>query len=154
LKAIGFLDSNGTPTPSYRAFRNPKEGPYILANALRESYSDLFMADTNADELSIDALKGVVATKVDKGESVVADIARTFKAMAELADFTQTVPVQEEADQCVVDGPTATPEQVEVPTRVRASSPSFHYNIEIHLPTTTDISVYNAIFKSLRENLL
>lgn len=32
-------------------------------------------------------------------------------------------------------------------------SPDFHYNIQIHLPATTDISVYNAIFKSIRENL-
>ena len=30
----------------------------------------------------------------------------------------------------------------------------FHYNIQIHLPATNDISVYNAIFKSLKENLL
>ena len=29
----------------------------------------------------------------------------------------------------------------------------FHYNIQIHLPVTTDITVYNAIFKSLKENL-
>ena len=30
----------------------------------------------------------------------------------------------------------------------------FHYNIQIHLPATNDISVYNAIFKSLKDNLL
>ena len=30
---------------------------------------------------------------------------------------------------------------------------NFHYNIQIHLPATTDISVYNAIFKSIKENL-
>jgi hypothetical protein len=30
----------------------------------------------------------------------------------------------------------------------------FHYNIQIHLPATSDVGVYNAIFKSLKENLL
>jgi len=28
-----------------------------------------------------------------------------------------------------------------------------HYNIQIHLPATKDIEVYNAIFKSLKEHL-
>ena len=31
---------------------------------------------------------------------------------------------------------------------------ALHYDIQIHLPTTTDIAVYNAIFKSLKEHLL
>jgi hypothetical protein len=29
-----------------------------------------------------------------------------------------------------------------------------NYNIQIHLPPTKDVEVYNAIFKSLREHLL
>jgi hypothetical protein len=29
-----------------------------------------------------------------------------------------------------------------------------HYNIEIHLPATKDIEVFNAIFKSLRDHLI
>ena len=28
------------------------------------------------------------------------------------------------------------------------------YNVEIHLPATKDVEVYNAIFKSLKEHLL
>lgn len=37
------------------------------------------------------------------------------------------------------------------------SSPVFtglRYNVEIHLPATKDVEVYNAIFKSLKEHLL
>jgi hypothetical protein len=29
-----------------------------------------------------------------------------------------------------------------------------HYNIQIHLPETRDITVYDAIFKSLKQHLL
>jgi hypothetical protein len=29
-----------------------------------------------------------------------------------------------------------------------------HYNIQIHLPATKDLEVYNAIFKSLKDHLL
>jgi hypothetical protein len=31
--------------------------------------------------------------------------------------------------------------------------PGLHYNIQIHLPATKDVEVYNAIFKSLKEHL-
>lgn len=30
---------------------------------------------------------------------------------------------------------------------------AFSYNIQIHLPATTEIAVYNAIFKSLKDHL-
>ena len=29
-----------------------------------------------------------------------------------------------------------------------------HYNIQIHLPATKDIEVYNAIFKSIKDHLI
>jgi hypothetical protein len=32
--------------------------------------------------------------------------------------------------------------------------PELHYTIQIHLPATKDIEVFNAIFQSLRSNLL
>jgi len=37
---------------------------------------------------------------------------------------------------------------------VRSRAPGLHYNIEIHLPATKDVEVYNAIFKSLREHII
>lgn len=56
LKGIGFLDANGVPTASYKAYRNRKEGPRVLAKALHEAYSDVFLANTKAHELEPDAL--------------------------------------------------------------------------------------------------
>ncbi len=153
LKGIGFLDSNGVPTSIYKAYRNPKEGPRVLAKALREAYSDLFLANTNAHRLGIKDIKGIIATKISKGSNVVTDIAKTFKAMAELAQFSEPEPVPEEIEAVAEETPE-TPQSPEALAAARLSHPSFHYNIEIHLPTTTDISVYNAIFKSLGENLL
>ena len=35
-----------------------------------------------------------------------------------------------------------------------ALSTELHYTIQVHLPATKDLEVYNAIFKSLKENLL
>lgn len=39
-------------------------------------------------------------------------------------------------------------------TKPAATLAGLNYNIEIHLPATKDIEVFNAIFKSLKEHLL
>ena len=155
LKGIGFLDENGAPTATYKAFRNPKEGPRILAKAIQDSYSDVFLANTKAQELDLEAVKGIIASKVSKGENVVSDIARTFKSLCDLADFSGPQLLPDEIEEKAKETPT-TPQAptMQPPETPRVPSPSFHYNIEIHLPTTADISVYNAIFRSLREQLL
>ena len=79
----------------------------------------------------------------------------TFKTLAGLANF-EPKPVRsakEEKDEepAAKTKPGTERETEEHPSTRRRSD--FHYNIQIHLPVTTDISVYNAIFKSLKENL-
>jgi hypothetical protein len=39
-------------------------------------------------------------------------------------------------------------------SELKVVSPGLHYNIQIHLPATKDIEVYNAIFKSVKEHLI
>lgn len=156
LKGIGFLDANGTPTDAYRAFRDPHGGPKVLARALRTAYSDVFLANTKAHELPVDKLKGIIATKTSKGDTVVKLIATTFKVLCKAADFSEAVedgvqaatqPAKKKKDEKDVENTASPPPP---PLGV----PGFHYNIQIHLPTTTDITVYNAIFKSLKEHLV
>jgi hypothetical protein len=79
----------------------------------------------------------------------------TFRTLASLAKFEPKPARQPVApktsDEAPPTEPTkADPAREEHETRRR---PDFHYNIQIHLPVTTDISVYNAIFKSLKDHL-
>lgn len=78
-------------------------------------------------------------------------MAKTFLALLALADLSNTKSTEPPAS-AVKDQP----ERVE-PT-LSDSAPGnglgLHYNIQIHLPATKDVEVYNAIFKSLREHLL
>ena len=160
LKGIGFLDTNGTPTDLYRSFRDPDVGPKVLARAVRSAYADLYLANTKAHDLPIEKLKGIIATKTSKGNVVVKLIAGTFKALAKAADFSEAsaegekgiVKPAEKQKVSVDSAPkvTAPPS----PPGIGAGMSGFHYNIQIHLPTTTDITVYNAIFKSIKEHLL
>lgn len=157
LKGIGFLDANGTPTEQYRAFRDPHSGPKVMAKALRAAYSDLFLANTKAQDLPLDKLKGIIASKTNKGENLVRLMANTFKALAKAADFSDDNSTAAEQPATTVEaktnGTTIEP-ALNKPTLPHPSGTAFHYNIQIHLPTTTDITVYNAIFKSLKDHLL
>ena len=76
-------------------------------------------------------------------------IYNTFKTLCGLAMFdgAQTTSVSIVKDE----NPQETTSSIPV---VAPRTNEFHYNIQIHLPATNDISVYNAIFKSLKDNLL
>jgi hypothetical protein len=164
LKSLGFLDQSGAPTARYRAYRNRSEAPYILADAIREAYSDVFLANQNAQTLPADRVKGILASRVDKGDAVLKKMATTFRTLASAAKWDREpgqvsgpAPVEVAVE---VDPPT--PEQVatngggqvQVVPKTQSAPLEYHYNIQIHLPSTKDVSVYNAIFKSLKEHLL
>jgi Family of unknown function (DUF5343) len=165
LKSLGFLDQSGVPTDRYRAYRNKSEAPYILAAALREAYSDLFLANERAQELPADRIKGILATRVDKGDAVLKKMAATFRSLAGIAKWDRSqngtaprgqdvVPAeqkqQDQEEQAEQNGTGMGDVRVQRPP----ITPEYHYNIQIHLPATKEVSVYNAIFKSLREHLL
>jgi hypothetical protein len=150
-KRLGLLASDGTPTDLYRRFRNPKESHRAMAEAMRKGYADVFARNEFANALDRKGLEGLIMelTGLEKGHKTVSTICSTFFALAEFADFAAEAPLAEEADQ----EPT---ELGEPPPRAPAREPalSLSYQINLVLPRTDDIAVFNAIFKSLRENLL
>ncbi len=152
LKSLGFLDTSGSPLPSYKAYKDKTSAKFVLADALKLAYEDVFLANENAQSLPLDKIKGIFASKTGKGESVVEKMATTFKGLCSLANFSKTsTPLHEqETVKEEVKIETASPKQ----QKPLQTNPTFHYNIQIHLPVTKDISVYNAIFKSLKEHLL
>jgi hypothetical protein len=149
LKGLGFLDGNAMATQFYREFRDKKAAPLVLANQLRQAYKGLFLADDNAQDLSVEDLKGKLATLTGKDESVVKKMASTFKALASLADFKeQSLRTADDHGEEPVESPAL--EQV----TPRPAALSFSHTIYINLPATRDIAVFDAIFKSIREHLL
>ena len=149
LKGIGFLDDSGSHTERYKSYKNKSEAKGVLGQALKISYEDLFLANEKANDLSIDKLKGIFATKTGKGDSVVQQMAATFKALASIAEFGDTPQKQKIKTETKIET-----EEMQAKSETKKSAAEFHYNIQIHLPVTKDISVYNAIFKSIKEHLL
>jgi hypothetical protein len=158
LKRTGFLASDGAPTDLYRRFRNNRERGLAAADALRIGYSPLFEANESAHDLADPDLRGLVMqmTGVDEGSRTLTAMLGSFKALREHADFTVVLGNQSEAidqnDENLEEGRSASVGLARDSSGVTGLN--IGYTINLHLPATSDIAVFNAIFRSLRENLL
>jgi hypothetical protein len=152
LKALGFLTSEGTPTQRYLDYRDHSRSKAVMARALRETYSDIFLIKEHPTSADRVAIEGKFKSFHNVSDNVGSLMSKTFFALLMLADLntdsTAVTPPQESAKQTSDALPASQEEATPRPRR-----PSLHYNIEIHLPATKDIEVYNAIFKSLREHV-
>jgi len=153
LKAIGFLTDSGTPTDRYRRYKDPKLAGAAMAEGIREGYADVFTVDQQAYLRNTTELTGIFSRLSDKGDAVNRKMASTFKTLAELADFQAPLVPQTQDEAPPPDdgdeGETPPPDQME---RV-LDGIALRHDVHVHLPVTTDINVYDAIFRSIRENL-
>jgi hypothetical protein len=163
LKKTGFLRADGVPTELYKRFRNPTASGAAAAEALRTGYAPLFAMNENAHKLSDADLKGLIlqATGLDHDSRVVSAIQGSFKVLKTRATF-DAKPSPLVASEPVPDAkPTGEPsEQRQLQKTPPPESADLQfgmnlsYTINLNLPATPDINVFNAIFRSLKENLL
>jgi hypothetical protein len=153
LKAIGFLTDSGTPTDRYRRYKDPQLAGAARAEGIREGYADVFTVDQQAYLRNTTELRGIFSRLSDKGDAVNMKMASTFKTLADLADFqAPLVPQTPQAD--VADEEVETPDQTPPLQLDRAlGTIALRHDVHVHLPVTTDINVYDAIFRSIRESL-
>jgi hypothetical protein len=59
-KKLNLLNSDGTPTELYKAFRNPTTAKASIAEAMKSGYQELFDRNEYAGNLSKEDLKGLV----------------------------------------------------------------------------------------------
>jgi len=154
LKVLGFLSSDGVPTDRYHRYRDESQSAKVLGEALLESYSDLFTINENPTEKDRAAIEGKFKSTHNTTDIVAKRQAMTFFALLKLADL-------EAARSKQKPPPKEVPEDKPVPERQEKRLPvapsskvDLRYNIEVHLPPTKDIEVYNAIFRAVREHLL
>lgn len=161
LRDLRFINENGVPTGAYDSIRDHANWKYTLADQIRICYADLYAIDPNFHALSEGEIKSTMMRITGKDEESAKRYFATFKTLASLANFSPRPGGKKSVDEKPVD--EAAIPKFEVPVPLPPSAPAapdhsrrkteYHYNIQIHLPVTSDISVYNAIFKSLKENL-
>lgn len=155
LKRIGFLASDGTPTELYKKFRNSVESGAAAAAALKHGYSQLYEANEYAHDLTDQKLKGLLIqlTGEKEGSNVIRFIMASFKALKEHCNFNE-IPIsgKENVNAIISESPSVAPEIIS--ENKRTVGMNLSYTINLNLPATSDIAVFHAIFKSLKENLL
>lgn len=155
LKDLGFLTGDGTPTKRYLDYRDKSRSRNVLGQALREAYEDLFHINENLTEADRPAIMGRFKSAHNVSDRVAELQSMTFFGLLKLADISGP------KSHHVKEKPTSPPP--EAPPEIAKTAGPLHqalgfaglrYNIEIHLPATKDVEVFNAIFKSLKEHLL
>lgn len=158
LKSLGFLTSDGKPTPRYHDYRSDDQtAKRVMAEALREAYSDLFVLRAKPSESDRTLFEGKFKSAHNTTDRMAKMMASTFFSLLPLADLNATGSAKAEPGND--SKKKKAEENVDVDDTAqekgkKRGSTSLHYNIQIHLPATKDIEVYNAIFKSLKEHLL
>ncbi len=163
LKKIGLVNSAGSPTELYKSFRNPSESGAAIAQAIRIGYKSLYEVNEYAHELSDDELKGIIIqiTGCEKKSSVLPYTLNTFKNLKKFANFesTSALPANlpdssENTENPIQKYQPPTQETPQNNMQTKKIGMNLSYTINLNLPATSDIAVFNAIFKSLKENLL
>lgn len=154
LKRAGLLTSDGAPTELYKQFRNPTSQGAAAAQALRNAYPELFASNEYVYDTNDEELKGLIiqVTGLDDGSRLIPVMISSFKTLRAYADFDAGLSTEGSTSS---DG-AATPATLGTDGghSLGRHGLNLGYTINLNLPATTDIAVFNAIFKSLRENLL
>lgn len=158
LKSIGLLDDLGAPTNEYFEFLDQSKSKIIIADGIRKGYSDLFQINKNAQTMTKVEVEGKLKTLTagSKSAKIISCMASTFKNLCDYADWTQQeIPKKiENADikssikqnENNVDG-------MNVSENKTSRELTLNYDIHIHLPTTRDSAIYDALFESLTKHI-
>jgi len=158
LKRLGFIDQGNVPTQTYKDFRDESISGSIMAERIKDAYSELFGANEYAYKLGKEDLQSKLKTLTGAAadDKNIPLVACTFIELVKLADFEGKTKKQAKKKEKEIEHikdtetpPPLTPPLSHLPGRLGIS-----YTINLNLPATTEIEVFNAIFKSLKEHIL
>lgn len=154
FKALGLLDENGVPTQRYFQFLDQTQSRRIIAEGIQEAYEDLFSLRRDAQNMTNEEVKNKLKTLTQgqKSDRVIEQMALTFRTFCNYADWSD--PVVQHSEENIAE---SQPPLVDTkPNIVKPAMKPMNlcYNIQIYLPETTNMAVYDAIFRSLKHHLI
>ncbi|WP_150912109.1 DUF5343 domain-containing protein [Marinobacter halotolerans] len=158
-KSLGFIDASGVPTSLYKQFRTPHLSQRALARGLMQAYKPLYDRNERFYELTKAKFHELVCaeTGLDHDNVTAKRITNTFLEAKKLADFTAVDGAEDDSDYeeaTESDEQNSPEEPPQAVAQHHVGKLGLAYNINLILPNTDDPKVFNAIFKSLKENLL
>jgi len=125
-----------------------------MAVAIKGGYSQLYIKNEFAHSLDRSGLEGLMLeiTGMEKGNKTLSAIISTFEALKNYADFGTTLSGTDEVNYQRDERNSANENNTE--NDEDDLNFNLSYTINLVLPKSDDVAVFNAIFRSLRENLL
>lgn len=149
------MTPDGKPTSRYLEYRDHSRAKQVLGQAIRKAYDDIFLIKEHPTAADRTAIEGKFKSYHNVSDNLAGLMAKTFFALLPLADLSAKA-----STGATLMGQLSSKASEELPpeyhrTNSTSQIPSagLHYNIQIHLPATKDVEVYNAIFKSVKEHL-
>jgi hypothetical protein len=161
MKKMGFLSSDGVPTDVYAKFRTDGGRPAAALYGLRNGFPEIFKRSEYAHTVDDNKIRDVIVeiTGLKAGDPVAVAIKSTFNVVksfipagADLSASDDDATMQDDTGSGS-DVPNSQGDSARKSGR-GGNSVGLVYNINIVLPETSDIKVLNAIFRSLKDNLL
>ena len=146
-----FIDQSNIPKQAYKDYRDESQSKKVMADCIRNTYKDIFSNNEYAYKLDKSELASKLKTLTGASDKdkVIPSVAGTFMILCGMADFEgkqKRIPKDEmRGDE---QNPSGT-ERTLIKTGLGIS-----YTINLNLPATTEIEVFNAIFKSLKHHIL
>ena len=164
LKKMGFVASDGTPTDLYKEFRNPKKSRIAVGKAFKKLYQKLYEMNEYVHDATDQDVLGLIVecTGGEKDSATTKYTLSTLNMLRRISDFDSEDEIDVEVSE-TLNNRTASIQPNTQPTHQFQIAPSHQhggkginlsYTINLNLPATKDIEVFNAIFKSLKEHLL
>ena len=156
FKKTGFLTESGMPTDIYTEFQSASGRPNAALLALKRGFSEIFKKNQYAHKADrtkiIEIIRSVTGLPTD--DPIIGYIYGTFNAIQDYAKGASDA-VDMKVDTVHDNGVANQNNIARIQTNEHTPQAiGLSYQINIILPETSNIDVFNAIFKSLKENLL
>lgn len=157
LKKLGLLSSDGTPTDLYSKFRTESGRGRAAHQALRNGFPEIFKRSDYAHTVPDGKLRDIIVeiTGLKPNDPIVQAIKGTFNSVKSFVPAGLDIS-GEDMDSGAAEEQASSGSSVGgfANSGIGNEGIRLAYNINIVLPETSDLKVLNAIFKSIKENLM
>lgn len=156
LKKLGLTSPDGSPNELYRKFRNPASSGAAVATALRIAYAPLYVRNEFMHELNDTDLLGLVVEETGEAHdsNTVKLTTSCIKHLKQFANFNNKQEIEVPSLPIIDEHQPEKKESARNANSGPAMGINLGYTINLNLPATSDPSVFDAIFKSLKQHLL
>lgn len=144
LESVDLINASGIPTSRYETFMQPKSGPAVLGQKVREVYAPFFQASHKPYSLEEVEITRLFNINSGGGESSLRYQRQTFKVLCEFCTFDGAGDSNGANGDNTGKGGSGGMSTIET-----AKGPSIHIDLHIHLPENKSVRDYQAIIEDI-----